>query len=80
MSTVTKDTAGELKDRYVERLREEVDDRRSKTKAELGEIAVEVVEEYFPETVMKRRRRDLASGFLLGAIAGFLVRHALSRR
>lgn len=68
------------KERFAEAVREEAERRTDAARRELGEVVIDVTDEYFPEAVRRRRRRDIASGFALGAIVGFLVRYAVGER
>lgn len=49
-------------------------------KEEVGRIALDTVEEYFPEQAKKRRRRRYARLLVVGFGIGFLARHLLGRR
>lgn len=80
MSKVTKQTAQELKNEFVESVRAEAELRADRTRRELGEIVAEKMGEYFPEATRRRRRRDIASGVVLGVIVGFLVRYVIEER
>ena len=47
---------------------------------ELGEVAVDVTDRYFPEAASHRRRRHVAAGAAIGGAIGFLVGYLLGRR
>lgn len=57
--------------------RQELERRADEGRRELGTVMVDLTEEYFPEAVRRRRRRDVAGGFLAGAVAGYVIRHLL---
>ncbi|MFB6183384.1 MAG: hypothetical protein ABEI96_02410 [Haloarculaceae archaeon] len=57
--------------------RAELEHRADEGRQELGQHLLGLTEEYFPEAVRQRRRRDVAGGFVAGAAVGFAVRHLL---
>lgn len=70
----------DTKSRLAETTKEAAERRTATAKRELGRTVLEATDEYFPEEVQKRRRRDLARGFLVGAAVGVLLRDALRWR
>ena len=64
-------------ERQAERVREGAGVQADTARRELGEIVLDATDEYFPEAVRKRRRRDVASGFVVGVMVGFLVRYVV---
>lgn len=67
-------------DRVKERARRVAGRTADEAKEEVGRIALDKVEEYFPEQAKKRRRRRYARLFFAGFTIGFLARHAIGRR
>ena len=63
-------------DQFRETIREGAAQQADTARRELGEIVIDATGEYFPEAVRKRRRRDVASGMVLGLLVGYLVRYA----
>lgn len=80
MYEVRKDAAEKIKSEFVESTKKEAGERADRTRQEFGDVVVEKVGEYFPEAVQKRRRRNIASGFVLGVLVGFLVRYVVGER
>lgn len=76
-----ENTSGMLqstRDEFTETVRAEADRQADLARQELGEIVIDATGKYFPEAVKQRRRRDVASGFVLGALVGFLIRYVTS--
>lgn len=83
MTGVTTRFTGMIKqtnEDFVETIRERAEEEADATRHEVGGIVIDATGEYFPEAVKRRRRRDIASGFVLGALVGFLVRHVVGER
>lgn len=80
MQRVRNDTAETMKNELIELARKEAEVRADKTRREVGDIVVDKMGEYFPEAVNKRRRRHIASGFVVGVLVGFLARYAIGER
>lgn len=68
------ETAKEEKTRLKEAAKKEAERKKATAKHELGRAVLDVTDEYFPEEVRDRRRRDMARGFLAGAAIGLLLR------
>lgn len=66
------------KDQFTETVRAEADRQADLARQELGEIVIDATGKYFPEAIKQRRRRDIASGFVVGALVGFLIRYLVS--
>lgn len=64
----------------TETVRERAEERADTARQELGEVVIDATGRYFPEAVKQRRRRDVASGFVVGAMVGFLLRYAIGER
>lgn len=64
-------------ERLTQTIREEAEQQAGTARRELGELVVDATGEYFPEAVRQRRRKDVASGFVVGVMVGFLVRYVL---
>lgn len=73
-------SAESRKERFTETIREGAGRQADSARRELGEIVIDATDEYFPEAVRQRRRRDIASGFVVGLMIGFLVRYAFGER
>ena len=73
-------TAESKRERFTETIREGAGRQADSARKELGEIVIDATDEYFPEAVRQRRRRDVASGFVVGLMVGFLVRYAFGER
>ena len=73
-------TAESRRERFTETARERAGRQADSARRELGEIVIDATDEYFPEAVRQRRRRDVASGFVVGLMVGFLVRYAFGER
>lgn len=71
---------GNTKEKFKETVRTRAEEQADTAREELGEVVVEATSRYFPEAVMRRRRRDVAGGFVAGAAVGFLIRHFASER
>lgn len=71
------ETIREGAERQADRVREGAEQQADTARRELGDIVIDATDEYFPEAVRERRRRDVASGFLVGVMVGFLVRYVL---
>lgn len=80
MNRVRKDGVEEIKDEIRKTARKEAAVRADKTRQEVGDIVVDKLGEYFPEAVAKRRRRHVASGFVLGVLVGLLVQYIVGER
>lgn len=65
--------------RPTERARKEADRQRAAVRDEIGNVAVTLTEEYFPEKTRARRRQTAATAFVAGLLVGILLRHLLSR-
>lgn len=78
--TDIRGTAESRRERFTETIREGAGRQADSARRELGEIVIDATDEYFPEAVRKRRRRDVASGFVVGLMVGFLVRYAFGER
>lgn len=74
------DVVEDTKTRFTEAVKAEAERHAETTRHELGEIVIETTEEYFPEAVQRRRRRDIASGVALGMVLGFLLRYVIGER
>lgn len=48
-------------------------------RTELGRLAFEVLEAYFPEEAKSRRRENSLAMLAVGVLIGFLLRHVASR-
>lgn len=68
------------KDQLRETLKHEAERQADTARQEVGEIVVDATGRYFPEAVRVRRRRDIASGFLVGVIVGFVARYLVGER
>lgn len=68
------------KEQFAETVKEKAERQADTARQEVGEVVIDATGKYFPKAVRRRRRRDIASGFALGAIVGFLVRFALGER
>lgn len=62
-----------------ERARREADRQRAAVRDEIGDVAVTLTEEYFPEKTRQRRRQGTATAFVAGLVVGVLLRHVLGR-
>ncbi len=71
-------TAVSKRERFAETIREGAGRQADSARRELGEIVIDATDEYFPEAVRRRRRRDVASGFVVGVMVGFLARYVIS--
>lgn len=71
------ETVREEAQRRAENGRRQLENRADEGRKELGSHLVSLTEEYFPEAVRRRRRRDVAGGFFAGVVVGFVVRHIL---
>jgi ElaB/YqjD/DUF883 family membrane-anchored ribosome-binding protein len=72
------ETIREGAERQADRVREGAEHQADTARRELGEIVLDASDEYFPEAVRQRRRRDVASGLVLGLLVGYLVRYAFA--
>ena len=70
----------DTRDRFADTIREGAEKQAVTARRELGDIVIDVTDEYFPEAVRKRRRRDVASGAIAGVIVGYLVRYVVGER
>jgi hypothetical protein len=62
-----------------ESMRAEATRRADSARRELGERVIDATDDYFPEAVRQRRRRDIAGGMVIGLAVGFFARHLLGR-
>lgn len=62
-----------------ERARREAERQAVTAKHELGDVVLEVTDQYFPEAVRTRRRRDMARGFAVGVGVGVLIQYLLGQ-
>lgn len=67
----------DTKSRVTETTREEAERQTATAKRGLGRALLEATDEYFPKEVRKRRRQDMARGFLVGVAVGIVLRDAL---
>lgn len=67
------------RDRLREMAKEEAEKQAETAKHEVGEIVIDATDQYFPDEVKARRRRDIARGFLVGVGTGVALHYALSR-
>lgn len=65
--------------RTTERAKKEADRQRTAVRDEIGDAAVTLTEEYFPEKTRRRRRKGAVTAFVAGLVVGVLLRHFLSR-
>lgn len=49
-------------------------------RSELGEFALDAVEQFFPEQTRARRRQRLTRAFVVGVLVGAVAKTALRRR
>lgn len=73
------DSALQEFEKSAEEVRRELDRRTDGARDQLGERIVDLSEEYFPEAVARRRRRQMAVAFTAGVGAGVAARHFLGR-
>lgn len=74
------DVVEETRDRFTEAVKTEAERRAETTRQEFGEVVIELTDEYFPEAVQRRRRRDIVSGFALGFVAGIFFRYVVRKK
>jgi len=83
MEEVTKDQftgmVEERRENLIETIRRKAEQEADTKRQEVGEIVIDATDDYFPEAVKRRRRRDVASGFVLGVLVGFAVRYVVGR-
>ncbi|MHC3438499.1 hypothetical protein ACYJ1Y_10450 [Natrialbaceae archaeon A-gly3] len=66
----------DTRSKFAETAREQAERQTESAKQELGRTVLDAADEYFPEEVRRRRRRDMARGFLVGLAVGVILREA----
>jgi hypothetical protein len=69
----------ETRSRAKARARQEAQRQADVAKEELGRMAFDALEEYFPEQAKSRRRSDRMRILVAGIAIGILLRHLASR-
>lgn len=69
----------EARSRFSELAKEGAEKQAEAAKREVGEIIIDATDQYFPEEVKARRRRDMARGFAVGFGTGVALHYAMSR-
>lgn len=55
------------------------DEQTEVIKHEVGRLALNLVEDYFPDETKARRRTLAKRAFVVGVVVGMLLRHAMTR-
>lgn len=68
-SVIDSDTGMEAR----RRARSRAERRAEEARSQLGRVALDMAEEYFPEETKSRRRRSVQRAFLLGVAVGIFI-------
>lgn len=66
--------ATDVREQLRQAVMDEAERSAETTRQELGDLVYEATGRYFPKAVKRRRRRNMAMGFLIGLGVGVLVR------
>lgn len=83
MAGVTKqltDRASDTTEQFTEAVKRKAELQADSARQEVGEAVFDATDKYFPQAVRRRRRRDVASGVVLGLLVGFLIRYVIGER
>lgn len=76
----TRDRLQATRERAKRRARVTAQLKADEAREELGRLAFDTLEDYFPEQARARRRQNRLQLIVVGVVVGFLVRHLLSQR
>lgn len=75
----TRDQLQATKERTKRRAQTTAQLKADEAKEELGRLAFDTLEEYFPEQAKAKRQQNRLQLIMVGVAVGFLIRHFLSR-
>lgn len=76
----SRDSLEKTRSRAKERAQRAAQRTAGDAREELGRLAFDALEEYFPEEAKERRQQNRAQLVAAGVVLGFLLRHFLARR